>query len=324
MSWWNKKKQRAATQRERARRGAKQQRRMTLESLEDRRLMAISSTGIPNWQEQGPGPITNGQVVVGDLSGPNARADDFVAGAINVIAVDPQDANRVLVGTVNGGIWKTTNALSASPIWTPKTDQLPTLAITTIVPSAVDPTPNNPADNVLYAGTGSSSSSGITGAAGGLLKSIDGGEHWTRLGQSVFEGLSIQSIVPTVANNGNVIVVATSSFAPGDAAKRVPAKGGIYRSNDGGITWTRISGGNTLPDGGVTDLAVHLGSNRLYAAVSGDFDANHDGNANDPVLWSNKGIYQSSDHGETWLKVNDGLILPEDTDNKDNDGDGLK
>ena len=132
---------------------------------------------------------------------------------------------------------------------------------------------------------------------------MDSGEHWSRIGQSVFQGLSIQCIVPTAANNGNAVLVATNSYTAGAAAKRVPAKGGIYRSEDGGITWKRISGSDRLSDSGVTDLALHPGSNRHYAAVSGDFDANHDAKDNDPVPRSDKGIYQSSDNGETWLQL---------------------
>jgi hypothetical protein len=304
---------RAAAKQDKARRRAKQQRRMTMEALEDRSLMAVTTTGIPNWQEQGPGTITHGQVVIGE----DFLNDDFVAGAINTILVDPQDASRVIVGTVNGGIWKTTTALSTNPVWTPKTDQFASLAITTIVRSPVDA-------NVLYAGTGSSSSSGIAGAAGGLLKSIDGGEHWTRYGEKRFAGLSIQSIVPTAENGGKVVFLATNSFVPGDAAKRVPHKGGIYRSDDGGNIWKRISGTAGLPDGGVTDFVAHPTiPNRLYAAISGDFDTNKDKKDNDLLPWSNKGIYESNDNGLTWHSVNVGLNLPEDTDGKDNDGDGL-
>jgi hypothetical protein len=97
---------------------------LTLEALKDRRLMTITPTGIPNWLEQGPRPITRGQVAVGELVGPNARDDGFVAGGVNAIAVDPQDANRVLVGTASGGMWKTTNALAANPVWEQKTDLL--------------------------------------------------------------------------------------------------------------------------------------------------------------------------------------------------------
>src|ERR1700731_223740 len=78
----------------------------------------------PPWVEQGPGPILNGANTEG-MPGPNP-----VAGAINAIAPSPSSADTVFVGTVNGGVWKTSNATAASPTWTPLTDtQLPALSI---------------------------------------------------------------------------------------------------------------------------------------------------------------------------------------------------
>src|SRR5262249_23152868 len=117
LTWWRKlalRRMQTAARRGDAPRRADGQRPTPLdvEPLEERTLLTINPIGIPNWQEQGPGPITRGQVAVGDLVGPFARDDDLVAGAVNAITVDPQDANRVIVGTVNGGIWTTTNALA--------------------------------------------------------------------------------------------------------------------------------------------------------------------------------------------------------------------
>ena len=123
---------------------------------------AVSGT----WVEQGPGPI---------LNGPNTQVppDSRVAGAINAIATDPANANLVYVGTVNGGIWKTTNATAANPTWIPLTDfQLPALSIRSLAISPVDP-------NVIFAGTGSSSSLSSLGTPGfGVARSTDGGGSW--------------------------------------------------------------------------------------------------------------------------------------------------
>jgi len=62
----------------------------------------------PTWVEQGPGPTINGQTQ--GLTNPS----NPVSGAINAIATDPTNPNLVYVGTVNGGIWKSTNATSAN------------------------------------------------------------------------------------------------------------------------------------------------------------------------------------------------------------------
>ena len=96
--------------------------------------------------------------------------------------------------------------------------------------------------------------------AGGIWKTTDGGASWT----AVNNGLSIVSNA-TAANTGSFhqIVVApsdpdrlyTSNVAPGQAA--------IYRSDDGGATWTIIADGSTRrpnPYEGALrafDIAVH-------------------------------------------------------------------
>src|SRR5438876_5790325 len=118
---------------------------LSVEPLEDRTLMTITLTGVPTWVEQGPGPLINGQV--------EGITDAPVAGAIQAIAVHPTQANTVFVGSVNGGIWRTTNANAASPNWTPLIDDFPGLSITSIAFSPRDST-----GNTIYAGVGASSS----------------------------------------------------------------------------------------------------------------------------------------------------------------------
>src|SRR5438067_1523960 len=104
-------------------------RRLVLERLEERTLLTITTQGLPDWIEQGPGPNINGQVE-------NVTPNNPVAGAINAIAPDPQNANVLYVATVNGGIWKTNNATAASPSWIPLTDRFPSLSFGDI---ALDP-----------------------------------------------------------------------------------------------------------------------------------------------------------------------------------------
>jgi outer membrane protein OmpA-like peptidoglycan-associated protein len=57
----------------------------------------IFTSGVPDWVNQGPGPLRGGQVV-------NIE-DGAVAGATQAIAVDPRDLLKVYVGTVGGGLW---------------------------------------------------------------------------------------------------------------------------------------------------------------------------------------------------------------------------
>jgi hypothetical protein len=239
--------------------------------------IAVAALAAPAWVEQGPGPILNGANTEG-MPGPNP-----VAGAINAILPSPSSSDIVFVGTVNGGVWKTSNATAASPTWTPLTDtQLPALSINSLAMSPVNP-------NTLFAGTGSTSSDAFLGSPGfGVAQSTDGGATWTVLAASTFAGRRIDSIVPTSLASGNVVLAAT-----------LFDKGGVYRSTDNGVTFTRISGNGTsgLPDAGVSQLIADPGnSNRFYVGVP----ENSGGGAA-------AGIYRSVDGGVTWTQVSTGL-----------------
>src|SRR5439155_5647142 len=60
--------------------------------------------------------------------------------------------------------------------------------------------------------------------------------------------------------------------------------GGLFRSNDQGTTWQRLSGG--IPHSDLTGLAVHPDGRTLYAS---DF--------------TRGGIFRSADSGATWTRM---------------------
>ena len=73
------------------------------------------NTIIPGaWTAIGPAPIQNGQ--------DEGITNNPVVGAIHTLAVKPGSSDVIYIGSVNGGIWKTTNGTNASPTWTPLTD----------------------------------------------------------------------------------------------------------------------------------------------------------------------------------------------------------
>jgi hypothetical protein len=240
-----------------------------METLEERDTPSITVTGTPPvWQSVGPDPITNSSGV--SLGTP---AQNVAAGAINQVAIDPFNPAHIAVATDNGGVWVATNYPNANPNWTNTTDNMPSLAIASVAFNPMQ-------QGVLYAGTGSYTSggfgvasffsagvnsAGIGGAAVGLYKSTDGGTTWTQLGTDTFAGLRIRDIVPTKLNGGNTIFVDTHDGGSGVA--------GVYRSDDGGVTWVRLSTGTDvdgLPDLGVTSMiADPVNPNKIYAAPVG-------------------------------------------------------
>src|SRR5258708_1815326 len=236
-------------------------------------FFSISTIVAQVWTAQGPGPTRGGQSE-GIPSNP-------VSGAINAVAVDPTDGNTIYVATVNGGVWKTTNGLAPSPTWTQLTDQLlPALSMTSLAVSPLS-------SATIYAGTGSTSSDAFDGSAGiGLAKSTDGGATWSVLAAATFTGKRIVSVVPTTLTVTGQVVLAATLFD----------KGGLYRSTDGGNTFTRISGlgGSGLPDGGVSSIAADPGNvNRVYAGVPSNY-----------LNSGSAGIYITNDGGQTCAPMN--------------------
>src|SRR5947209_5786755 len=122
----------------------------------------LPSTTIPlnltNWTALGPSP--------GSSTGLR------VSGRTTAIAASPTDANTVYIGAASGGVWKTTNANSSPPTWTPLTDGQAALTTGDIAIA-----PSN--SNVVYVATGEPDNSGDSYYGRGVLKSIDAGATWT-------------------------------------------------------------------------------------------------------------------------------------------------
>lgn len=139
------------------------------------------------------------------------------AGRVNCVRFDPTNSNIVYAGTPSGGLWKSTNGGNGWTMW--NTDALGSLGISDV---AIDPTNSQ----IIYLGSGDGDGSDTYGL--GVLKSTDGGITWntTGLNWTVTQGRTVRRLLidPT---NPQIIHAATSS--------------GIYRSTDGGATFTQVS-----------------------------------------------------------------------------------
>ncbi len=197
-----------------------------------------------------------------------------VPGRTRTLLVLPGDpnGNSWIAGAVGGGIWKTTNA---GQTWENKTPDLPNIAITTM-----DFATSNP--SVIYAGTGESfASDGIDGD--GIFKSTDGGDSWTQLASTIgTEDFGNVNRIVVDPNNPDVVLAATqNSSISGNF------RSGIYRSVNGGVSWSLVYTGSRA----VQQIVVSPGNfNILYATESA------------------VGVLKSTNAGQTWDRFSNGLL----------------
>src|SRR5579864_3335370 len=227
--------------------------------------LAIQPSATSPWTLVGPEPIDA-------APGIPFGGSPTLSGRVTAMVVDPTNASIVYAGGADGGVWKTTNG---GTDWTPLTDTQASLAIGAI---AIDPSNHN----IIYVGTGEDNNNldGYTGA--GILKSTDGGTTWSHIPgpfvgpfRATTGGGSIGSLAvhPT---NGQIVLAGVS----------LPGADGIYRSTDGGSTWTQVLGASGESGTGVVFDPTN--GNNVFAAIGNAF-----GNASN-------GIYKSTDGGVTW------------------------
>jgi len=229
-------------------------------------------------------------------------ATNSTASRVTALLVSPacgsgaSDGCRIWAGVSGGGVWRSENALSASPDWTQvKPNQIDQNSVGSLT---LDPT--DAKGNTIYLGTGEGNrcSSGCE-AGVGVYKSTNGGNTWTKLGDActdngsyacvnpgkdAFLGRGINSIVIDPSNANHIFVGSalgvrglshvignggTSRFEPG------ANEPGLYESTDGGATFTEVWDGAKPDSGplsfGVTDVALDpLDPSVVYASA---FDA---------------------------------------------------
>ncbi len=148
--------------------------------------------------------------------GPTAQGGRFVDFA--VVEATPR---IFYAATATGGLWKTVNnGISFTPVF----DNQPDYALGAVAVAQSRP-------DVIYVGTGEANNSRSTYSGHGVYKSMDGGQTWTPSGLPNAGRIGRIIVHP---KNPDVVLVAASGRLYSENPDR-----GLYRSIDGGKTWTR-------------------------------------------------------------------------------------
>ncbi|MGD8306689.1 MAG: glycosyl hydrolase, partial [Ignavibacteria bacterium] len=208
----------------------------------------------------------------------------FMSGRIADIAIHPEDDNFWYVAVGSGGVWKTTNA---GTTWQPIFEDQSSYSI-----GCVTIDPNNP--SIVWVGTGENVGGRHVGYGDGIYKSEDEGNSWTIMGLKESQHISKIIVHP---ENSDIIWVAAQGPLWNKGDER-----GLYKSVDGGKIWNKKLGDDEWV--GVTDIAIDPRNPDLMYAVTWQ---RHRNVAAYMGGGPGTGIHKSTDGGETWIQLKNGL-----------------
>lgn len=179
-----------------------------------------------------------------------------VGGRTRALAIDVTNENILIAGSCSGGMWRSTD-FGAS--WTQTTNNIQDKSV-----SCVAQDTRRGHRNTWYYGAGEAygASAGATGAyylGNGVYKSVDSGKTWSVLPSTTTAKLGVYDVWADLVWN--------IAIDPSDTVRDVvyaAASGAVYKTVDGGTTWTLAvgTGGAYFSDVAVTSTGV------VYATLS--------------------------------------------------------
>jgi photosystem II stability/assembly factor-like uncharacterized protein len=226
-------------------------------------LHAISLKNRSSWQFLGP---TN------------------IGGRISDIEVPGNNSSVIYIGASTGGIFKSTdNGLSWNNLFA-------NAEVISIGDLAIDPNNND----VIYAGTGEANAASFSFLGNGIYKSTDAGVSWINVGLP--NSAYIGRIIVDYSNSQRIFAASCGNlFTPG------PDRG-IYRSDNGGLTWNRKLF-VTDSTSGIDIVQNPVNPSIIYAAM---WERMRGLNYRRSFGYSS-GIYKSTNGGDTWQRLQNGI-----------------
>ena len=214
----------------------------------------------------------------------------FRGGRVCSVAGVPGAPNVFYFGAVGGGVWKTENA---GLTWKPIFDAIGVASVGALAVAPSDP-------NVIYVGTGEADMRSDIGFGAGVFRSADAGKTWRAVGLAATKHIGAVLVDP---RDANVVLVA----ALGNAYAGNPERG-VFRTTNGGTTWTRTL--FTNEDTGAIALALAPDDPRVVFAALWQ-TRRPAWNAYPPTDGPGGGLWRSDDGGIHWRRLSGGGLPAE-------------
>lgn len=182
------------------------------------------------------------------------------------------------------GLWKSENN---GITWYPVFYREATVSVGAVAVAQSSP-------DIVWVGTGESTTRNSVTVGDGVYRSTDGGKTWTNMGLT-----ETRHISRIIINRGdsNIVYVAAMGHLWGPNTER-----GIYKTIDGGKTWQKVLYINE--NTGFSDLEMDpQNSQILYAAAYEHRRSPYHMTSGGP----GSGLYKSTDGGQTWIRLEQGL-----------------
>jgi photosystem II stability/assembly factor-like uncharacterized protein len=207
-----------------------------------------------------------------------------MGGRIDDFAVVDRNPDIIYVGTASGGVFKTTNG---GMTWDGVFDDQPNSSIGDVTVAPSDP-------SIVWVGTGEANNRQSSSWGNGVYKSTDAGKTWKHMGLDATMHIGRIVISPS---DPNTLFVAAGGDLWGPSKDR-----GVYKSSDGGKTWTNVLFVNE--DTGASDLAMDPDSpGTLIAAMYQRRRTVFGFSGSGPA----SALYKTTDGGASWKKLEKGL-----------------
>jgi photosystem II stability/assembly factor-like uncharacterized protein len=199
-------------------------------------------------------------------------------------AVPDADTSIIYAAVGPSGLWK---SVDSGITWLPSFHKEGTVSVGAVAVSQSHP-------DIVWVGTGEATARNSVAPGDGVYKSEDGGRTWKKMGLEKTLFVSRIAIDPA---DPDKVYVAAQGHLWGPNEDR-----GVYRTTDGGKTWTKTLYVN--PTTGAADLAMDPSNSRILYAAMWDY-------LRLPYIFRSggegSGLYRTTDGGETWKKLTEGL-----------------